>query len=346
MQPALAADTEGVIGKSKRPASSRWTRSTGKLLAWLLPLGAAAVVATFGTRDPADLPYFVDASRTLFSARWADTFADPTLQIGPLLLVLLKIGDWIGGLSFLAYVIEVGLAALLVFALGRLLEGRVHKAAAQTVVGLGAVVLGLTADAYSYGHPAQVVVPLLWLLAALDARNGRTLRAGGLLGLSAGLEVWGVLGAPVLLLAPALRRALDGLAVQAAVTAALYLPFFLGGDFRMFEHTWKVEGWAPVRIFLSPGSDFPWSLRVLQGAVALLAGLTIALALRGAFRAVWAVPLAVVSARLVLDPALYSWYWLGVETLALVAAAEVLTSMPLRWQHWLRAPGRVVGERR
>jgi hypothetical protein len=311
-----------------------------------VPLGAAAVPAAFATRDPADLPYFLDASRTLFSAAWANTFADPSLQVGPLLLFLLGIGDWLGGLSFLAYGIEIGLAALLVFVVGRVLEGRAHKAAAQTVVGLGAVVLGLTADAYSYGHPAQVVVPLLWLLAALDARSGRTLRAGVLLGLSGGLEVWGVLGAPVLLLVPPRRKALGGVAVQAAVTAALYFPFLLAGDFRMFEHTWKVEGWAPVRIFLAPGSDFPWSLRVVQGAVALLAGVTIALTLRGAFRAVWAIPLAVVTARLVFDPTLYSWYWLGVETLALVAAAEILTSMPLRWQHWLRAPGRVVGERR
>jgi hypothetical protein len=316
------------------------------LLPWALPLGAAAIVAAFGTRDPADLPYFVDASRTLFSAAWANTFADPSLQVGPLLLFLLRIGDWLGGLSFLAYAIEVGLAALLVFVLGRVLDGRVHKAAAQTVVGLAAVVLGLTADAYAYGHPAQVIVPLLWVLAALDARNGRTLRAGVLLGASAGLETWGVLGAPVLLLAPTARKALGGVIVQAAVTAALYLPFVLAGDFRMFEHKWKVEWWAPVRIFLSPSTDFPWALRLVQGALALTVGITLALVLRRAVRAVWAVPLAIVAARLLFDPTLYSWYWLGMETLALVAAAEVLTSMPLRWQHWLREPGRVVGERR
>jgi hypothetical protein len=316
------------------------------ILAWALPLGAAALVAAFGTRDPADLPYFVDASQTLFSAAWADTFADPSLQVGPLLLFVLRIGDWIGGLSFLAYALEVGLAALVVFVLGKVLEGRTHKTAAQTVVGLAAVVLGLTADAYGYGHPAQVIVPLLWVLAALDTRNGRALRAGVLLGLSSGVEVWGVLGAPVLLLAPTMRKAIGGVAVQGGMTAVLYLPFVLAGDFRMFEHTWKVEGWAPVRIFLSPGSDFPWALRMVQGAVALAAGVVLALVLRRAFRAVWAVPLAIVAARLLFDPALYSWYWLGMETLTLIAAAEVLTSMPSRWQHWVREPGRVVGERR
>jgi hypothetical protein len=58
-----------------------------RVLAWLLPLGAAAIVATFGTRDPADLPYFVHTARMLLSARWADTFADPTVQVGPLFLL-------------------------------------------------------------------------------------------------------------------------------------------------------------------------------------------------------------------------------------------------------------------
>ncbi|HYY32471.1 MAG TPA: hypothetical protein VE693_02660 [Gaiellaceae bacterium] len=297
------------------------------LLAWLVPLGAAAVVAAFGTRDPADLPYFVDASRTLVSARWADTFADPSLQVGPLQLVLLRIGAWIGGLSFLAFAIELGLAALLVFVLGRLVEGRAHRAAVQTVVGLGAVVLGVTADAYGYGHPAQVAVPLLWVLAGLEARRGRTGRAGVLVGLSAGLEIWGVLGAPVLLLAPSVRKTLRGLAAQALVTGAVYLPFVLGGEFRMFEHRWKVEGWAPIRIVLAPGSDFPWTLRLAQGAAALAVGIGLALVLRRTIRGVWAVPLAVVAVRLLFDPTLYSWYWLGMETLTLLAGAELATSL-------------------
>jgi len=37
------------------------------LLAWLVPLGASALVAAFGTRDPADLPYFAHAARTLLA---------------------------------------------------------------------------------------------------------------------------------------------------------------------------------------------------------------------------------------------------------------------------------------
>src|SRR5439155_4010736 len=130
---------------------------------------------------------------TLFSAGWMDTFADPSPQVGPLQLALIGAGDRIGGLTFLAYALEIGLAALLVFVVGRLLRDRPHKAAMQLGIGLVAVLLGLTADAYGYGHPAQMAVPLLWLLAGMQARAGRTGRAGALLGLSAALEAWGIL---------------------------------------------------------------------------------------------------------------------------------------------------------
>jgi hypothetical protein len=308
------------------------------LLAWLVPLGASALVAAFGTRDPADLPYFAHAARTLFSSRWADTFADPSLQVGPLQLLVVGLGDRIGGLGFLAYALEIALAALVVFVVGRLLRGRPHRAAFQGLAGLAAVALGVTAEAYSYGHPAQVAVPLLWVLAALDAREGRTFRGGALLGLSAGLELWGVLGAPVLLLAPVFRRALGGFAAQVAVTGALYLPFVLGGDFRMFDYRWKVEGWTLVHFLVPAGSDFPWGLRLLQGAVALIVGGALALALRRTERAIWAVPLGIVAVRVLLDPTLYSWYWLGLETLALVGAVELVTSVRAHWPVQRHAP--------
>lgn len=303
-----------------------------RLLAWLVPLGASGLVAALGTRDPADLPYFAHAARTLFSSRWADTFADPSLQVGPLQLILVGICDRIGGVGFLAYALEIALAAFIVFVVGRLLRGRPHRMAFQALAGLAAVMLGVTAEAYSYGHPAQVAVPLLWVFAALDARDGRTFRSGAWLGLSAGLELWGVLGAPVLLLAPVFRRALGGFAAQVFVTGALYLPFVLGGDFRMFDYRWKVEGWTLVRFLVPAGSDFPWGLRLLQGAVALIVGSALALALRRTERAVWTVPLGIVAVRLLLDPTLYSWYWLGLETLALVAAVELATSIPTRWR--------------
>jgi hypothetical protein len=300
------------------------------LVAWVLPLSAASFVAALATSDPADLPYFAHAARTLFSAYWADVFADPSLQVGPLQLLVVGIGDRLGGLGLVAFLLELGLAALTVFTVGRLLRGRPHRVAVQTVAGLAVVVLGITDAAYTYGHPAQVAIPLLWVLAAIDARDGKTIRAGALLGLSAGFEVWGVLGLPVLLLAPGWRAALRGLAAQAAVTAGLFLPFVLFGEFRMFDHAWRVEGWTLVRFVVPAGSEFPWGLRLLQGAAALAVGAVLALVLRRTDRALWAVPLGIVAVRILLDPTVYSWYWLGLETLALLAAVELLTGVRLR----------------
>jgi hypothetical protein len=301
------------------------------LVAWVLPLSAASFVAALGTRDPADLPYFAHAARTLFSTHWANVFADPSLQVGPLQLLVVGIGDRLGGLELIAFLLELGLAALTVLTVGRLLRGRAHRVAVQTVAGLAVVGLGITDAAYTYGHPAQVAIPLLWVLAAVDARDGKTIRAGALLGLSAGFEVWGVLGLPVLLLAPGWRPALRGLAAQASVTTALFLPFLLFGEFRMFDHAWRVEGWTLVRFVVPAGSDFPWTLRLLQGAAALAVGAALAFALRSADRALWVVPLGVVAMRILLDPTVYSWYWLGLETLALVGALELATSVRTRW---------------
>jgi hypothetical protein len=300
------------------------------LLAWVLPLGAAALVAALGTRDPADLPYFAHAARMLLSSGWADTFADPSLQVGPLQLLVVALGDRLGGMGALDYVIGLGLAALAVLTAGRLLRGRNNRAAWQLVAGVSFVVFGLTAEAYSYGHPAQVAIPLLWVLAAIDARDGRTLRAGALLGLAAGFEVWAVLGAAILLLARPARLAARGLAAQVAVTAALFAPFLLAGDFRMFDYSWRVEGWTLVRFLVPAGSEFPWGLRLLQGACALAVGAALALALRRTERAFWVVPLGIVAVRILLDPTLYSWYWLGVETLTVLAAVDLLANVGLR----------------
>jgi hypothetical protein len=308
------------------------------LLAWLLPLGAAALVAALGTRDPADLPYFAHAARTLVSGNWADTFADPSLQVGPLQLLVVALGDRLGGMGALDYVIGLGLTALAVLTAGRLFRGRPHGAAWQLAFGLSVVLLGLTAEAYSYGHPAQVAIPLVWVLVAIDARDGRTLRAGALLGLGAGFEVWAVLGAPLLLLAPVARLVLRGFAVQVVITTALFAPFVLAGDFRMFDYSWRVEGWTIVRFLVPAGSEFPWGLRLLQGLCALAVGAGLAFALRRTERAFWAVPLGIVAVRILLDPTLYSWYWLGLETLTLLAAADLLAIARPRFPWRTAAP--------
>jgi hypothetical protein len=282
---------------------------------------AAAVALFVHPGDTGDLAFFVHTSERLFSGDWLNVFADPNVQVGPLQLLLFRLGDLAG---LLALFVQVGVAALFWVAAGRLLTGRDPRV--RFAVCLVAVAIGLTYGAYQDGHPAQVVVPLLWVLAACDAREGRVVRAGVLVGLSAGFETWGVLGAVVFVLAPQIRKGAVGLATQACVSATLFLPFVVAGEFRMSDYRWRVNGDTLLSLVVEPGIDFTWSMRLMQALAALAAGAGVALVLRRSIHAVWLAPLTVVAVRLVLDPVRYPWYWLPVQTLALFGAAALLTS--------------------
>jgi hypothetical protein len=290
---------------------------------WVPVLGPAAGLAYLdrGT-DAGDLVYFVHKGEQLLSGGWADTFSDPNLQSGPLQLIIFGAVRDLGALAFL---IELGVAALLLFVLGRLgLSDRVRVA-----VGLLAVAAGVTHIAFVYGHPAEAIVPLLWVLAGLWAREGRVLSAGALVGLSAGFELWGVLGVAVLLLAPKLTRALAGACVQFVVVAVMLAPF--AGTFRMFDHQWQVTSGTLVGLVVGPGAHFGWPLRLAQASLAIAAGAALALALRRSVHSLWLVPLAVALVRLLLDPVSFGWYWLEVEALVLVGAGLVLSELPARF---------------
>jgi hypothetical protein len=302
---------------------------------WIPALAATAVVAAFDTgADAGDIPFFLDAARTLFSSGWTDTFADASVQSGPLQLAVLGAADAVAGalavssLTFLAFALELGCAALLVLVLARVVPdaGRGLLLTAS----LGAVALGLPHGAFVDGHPAQLAIPLLWLLAAREARAGRTWLAGALVGISGGLELWGVLGCAVFALAPRARAALAGLVVEAAVVGAVFAPFVLAGEFRMFDYSWRIaEGTLPG-LLLSPGEPFPWELRILQGAAALVVGASLAFSLRRSRHAAWIALAGLIATRLALDPVLYSWYWLALQTLVLVGAVEVAASETMR----------------
>jgi len=292
---------------------------------WLPVLAAAAAVASLdrGT-DPGDLTYFVHKGEHLLSSGWADTFADPRLQSGPLQLIVFGA---VRNFTALAFLIELGVASLLLYVLGRLGTGdRVRLA-----VGLLAVASGLGHGAFVDGHPAEAIVPLLWVLAGLWAREDRVVAAGALVGLSAGLELWGVLGAPVLLFAPRVRRAAVGGLAEAAVVIALLAPFALAGTFRMFQHEWSVATGTLLSVVVEPGTHFGWPLRLLQASLALGAGAVVALKLRPSLHAVWLVPLAAVVVRVLLDPLSFGWYWLEALALVLTGAALVLDALPGRF---------------
>jgi hypothetical protein len=309
-------------------------------------LVAAALVAALDARAPAniaDIPFFLSAADTLFSSRWLDTFAGADLQAGPLQLLVLGAGERLASslgvstLGFLAFAVEIAVVLMLVHTTGKAIAGRCYVREAQLGVGLAGVALGLTSGAYGSGHPAQVVVPLVWILAGLWARGGKAVPAGLLIGAAAGIETWAVLGLPVLLLAQSARRAVPGMAACLLLSVALFAPFAVFGSFAMLDYQWKVSGWAPLSLVLGEGADFPWSLRLVQAGVVVGIGAIAAVALRRRPSAIWIVPFVMVAVRLAFDPTLYPWYWLALETVALVGVADLATGSLLRRALSLRA---------
>ena len=299
-----------------------------RALAWIVPVAAAAAVAPIARGDGGDLSTFAAGGRVLFSSHWSHTFSDPGIQVGPLQLALF--GSV--GRSPLALAIVLGIAAaLLVLAAAR--AAGVEQPRLLAGIGLAAVATGFTRAGFDAGHPADSLLPLLWILAAVEARRGRVLLAGAIVGLSAGLETWGILGVAVLALAPSARDAGRGLLVAVGAAAVLFLPFVAAGQFHMGGYRWLVSSQSLVSLVVAPGTRVGWTLRILQGAVAVGAGVAVARAARGSRHAVWLVPGVVVLARLLLDPLDSGYYFVGIEGPALVGLA-------LAAAVGLRLPGR------
>jgi hypothetical protein len=295
-----------------------------RVLAWIVPAAAAAALAPLARGDGGDGWMFVAAGRTLLSSHWSHAFADSAVQVGPLQLALF--GSV--GRSPVALAVVLGVAAaLLPVAAARTLG--VERPALLAGAGLLAVAAGFTITGYDSGHPADSLLPLLWTLAAADAGRGRVLRAGLVVGLSAGVETWGILGAAVLALAPDRRGAARGTALAAAVAAALFLPFVAAGHFAMGSYDWVVTPRSLFALVVADGTGFGWPLRLAQGAFALAAGVAVARLARRSPHALWLVPVAVVAARLLLDPLLTGYYFAAVEGPALAGAA-LLASRGLR----------------
>ena len=291
-------------------------------------LGAAAAagattLAAFDTNAAeGDNSYFLESGRGLLSREWLETFADPGLQAGPLQLLGFGAIDGAAGvvgvepLTLLPFVVHLAAAAA-VYVTVRRLVGDEGRGALPALAALAAVALGLTHLAYVDGHPGQLFIPLLWILAGADARARRPARAGALVGLSACLETWGMLGVAVLGCAPTLRTAVRGVVVQTAVAVAAFAPFVAAGSFRMLEHEWITANGTLAGALIGVDQPFGWELRLVQGAVAVAVGGGIAWRLRRP-EAVWLVPFAVTAIRVTLDPLNYPWYLLAPETAALV----------------------------
>jgi hypothetical protein len=289
-------------------------------LPWTGPAVAAGFAALLQPKSGGDGSMFVAAGQTLLSGDWSHAFAKPGIQVGPIQLAVF--GSVGRSDTALAVVLAVTTALLLVAATRAV---GVRSPALLGGVGLLAVAVGFTRVGYDVGHPADAVVPLLWIIAAAEARRGRTVRAGLLIGLCAGIETWGILGVAVLALAPSRREGGAGALAAGALASTLFLPFVLAGHFAMSAYHWHVSSPAPLSLLMGNGTAFGWPFRLVQGAVALGAGIAAAWLLRRSLHALWVVPLTVVGARLLLDPVLLSYY-LGAVQAAVFVGATLLAS--------------------
>jgi len=302
----------------------------------LVLMTAAGVVLTSvvafspdGGGGPFDYGLFGPAGRAILTGRLGEVFSDPVVQAGPLELMFWGVPALLGVSGFVPWTI-FSIVACSLFAIAtalavhRLVRHVAPQLAAPIAAGVAAV--GAFASCFATplldGHPADAVMPALWIAAALLARADRPAAAAAVLASGTGWEVWALLGVPVLLLVPRIRagtvlRAAGG---GAAVIAALFGPFLLAGPVRMFGFGWPIRDDSLVHLLFPDADEFTWPMRLTQAVLAVGAGVAVALLLRRRLEAVLLVPLAVTAVRLLTDPVLADYYF---DTAALLGAAAL-----------------------
>ena len=325
---------------SRPPELGRPVRDRAPLAAvWLLVLAAAAASGwILNSVTFSDADSFAQAGSIMLSSNWQHTYHDPWLQAGPFEMIVCLIGRTLGGsLRGEAIALNmIGAAALLGVATV-VARGRWKSLAIMTGGALG---LGIVSDMWEWGHPSELFIALAWLLAARAARRDQLLVAGLLVGLSAGFETWGLLGASVLFLLPQLRRTIESGVVALFSAAAVYTPFALGGDFHMFDLHWAIVGGVPGYVF-GQGETFSWPMRLAEALIVVGFGAVLAWRLRRFGASTWVVPALTSICRLMLDPVRYGYYWDTSLVLLLIGVAPLLASPRTpawRVQAWLQKP--------
>jgi hypothetical protein len=313
----------------------------------LLPVLVVMAMVSTATDAPQPIDYglFGPAGAELLTGHWSAIFGDPLIQAGPLELLPWGVIQLLGVSGQVGWTVATTCcSALTAFLAALVLRPTLSPDLRSSALAAGGTLVlslaGPVAISWNVGHPSEVLVPLLWVVAGRLALRNRPMLAAGLVAASSGFEVWGLLGAPVVLLAADLRLLRPAL-VGVAVLAVLWVPFVVAGPFHMFSFAWSVSDRSLIHLLQPSATSAPWSYRLVQGLLALGGGSAVALLLRGAAWGPWAVVVAVVAGRLVLDPVLAAYYWdpvlvglvgalaLAVRRRAVVPAVVVATCLAI-----------------
>lgn len=327
---------------------TRWQQLPAVPLTWRVPITAvlvalmaaalvvfAVVAMPISAPAPVDFTTFGPPGASILTGSWKGIFSDPIIQAGVIELIFWGVVSLMGFTTltgaaaltaWIAFAIVVGAIFSVLVAL--LVERLVRPLAPNWSVALGvgaaavAALSGLTTSSITSGHPAEIAIPLMWIIAAALARRGSSATAAAVLAATTGWELWGLLGVPVLLLAPRIdaRTIMRSAASGIAVLAALFLPFVILGPFRMFSFAWPIHDNSLAHLLFPDLTTFAWPLRLAQGALAVGSGAAVARLTHRQPNALWIVPLMVCAVRLATDPVLALYYAVPALLMILIGA--------------------------
>jgi hypothetical protein len=213
------------------------------------------------------------------------------------------------------------LVDLALIALLRTVCGRAHVPVLGQVVVAAFAITWLGPSGLWSGHPVEVAIPILWLVAASQAARGGWARCGVLLGAAVLIAPWAILAAPIAFIGR--TRAISAITVAVGVTVLGYLPFALSGHFELFGNTWLVNSRTLVHLVAPDVTHFGWGLRVLQAAIVAGGCWAVVRWRRDQRDARWAALLIAVLLRILLDPVILGYYWLPAAVLVIAGATTV-----------------------
>lgn len=268
--------------------------------------------------------WFPQGAHLLFSASWSHLYAAHNdLQIGPLAFVV--VAPIVFGLPRLAgevtAMVLMSAVGLVVLAQIRRLQPVRNSQADRTFLLAGLCFLVLWAElAVTFGHADDVLAIILTVSALCAFRSDRPYFAAVLLGLAADCKPWAVMFVPLVLLADR-RDRVRAATIWIATILAAWLPFYLADHRTLSVATYRIANnlASSLRVLGENAPSTPSWDRPTQLALATMLG--VVLMWRGRWSAVIVVAVA---ARILLDPAVTSYYDAGLLAGAVICDTVLL----------------------